>query len=326
MLLMMELLDHKARERAGGMPLMPGVPVPAILQCEVAIEAMRSHTTRPAVLTAVFEYWIAKREHWQKPILRRLQPPPPVNDTNPFNVFRPREKVHRPHTRRRRENDAQSFEKLRQVHRNLEQAKALVSTVQKREEKKRELVECETHLQRLHMNYKQMAEEDGIPLMNSAGLSPLLYKFPVSKWEEIPAPLNRPSYLSDQPTGQMILTSSFQFYSSMADGGTIVDRMDQLRRKRKRRRLPPPRGRLSKRIAAIESLEPVMLFAKPVDPAKLAAVGIVPPLVDIPVSNCATRVPYQFHGRFGRGGRIVLDRWNPLMQTPLSSTPAFPLQ
>ncbi|KAJ7217508.1 hypothetical protein O6H91_Y470600 [Diphasiastrum complanatum] len=176
------------------------------------------------------------------------------------------------------------------------------------------------------MNYKQMAEEDGIPLMNSAGLSPLLYKFPVSKWEEIPAPLNRPSYLSDQPTGQMILTSSFQFYSSMADGGTIVDRMDQLRRKRKRRRLPPPRGRLSKRIAAIESLEPVMLFAKPVDPAKLAAVGIVPPLVDIPVSNCATRVPYQFHGRFGRGGRIVLDRWNPLMQTPLSSTPAFPLQ
>ena len=29
-----------------------------------------------------------------------LQPPPPVNDTNPFNVFRPREKIHRPHTRR----------------------------------------------------------------------------------------------------------------------------------------------------------------------------------------------------------------------------------
>lgn len=76
------------------------------------------------------------------------QPPPPVNDTNPYNVFRPREKVHRLHTRRvgcllyafvifflfksnwrkkktdkavlllqmqRRENNVQSFEKLRQV-------------------------------------------------------------------------------------------------------------------------------------------------------------------------------------------------------------------
>jgi len=29
-----------------------------------------------------------------------LQPPPPVNDTNPYNVFRPREKAHRLHTRR----------------------------------------------------------------------------------------------------------------------------------------------------------------------------------------------------------------------------------
>ena len=28
------------------------------------------------------------------------QPPPPVNDTNPYNVFRPREKAHRLHTRR----------------------------------------------------------------------------------------------------------------------------------------------------------------------------------------------------------------------------------
>ncbi len=29
-----------------------------------------------------------------------LQPAPAVNDPSPFNVFRPREKIHRPHTRR----------------------------------------------------------------------------------------------------------------------------------------------------------------------------------------------------------------------------------
>ncbi|KAJ7538338.1 hypothetical protein O6H91_11G044100 [Diphasiastrum complanatum] len=317
MLFMIEILDHKARERAGGMPLTSGVPVPVVLQCESAIEALRSQPIRPAILTAVFEYWKAKRERWQKSILRRLQPSPPVNDTNPFNVFRPREKVHRPHTRRmqRRENDVQSFEKLRQVRRNLEQAKSLVLAVRKREEKKREVIECEMHLQRLHMNYK-MAEEDGMTFTNTTGLSPLPQKFPISKWDEIPTSLSRPGYPSDQSNGHMNLPSSFQFFSSVADGGTTIDRMDQqLRRKRKRRRLPPPRGRPSKRIAAIESLEPVMLFVKPLDSGKLADFGIVPPL--------ETTAPYQFHGRFGRGGRIVFDRWNPLTRTPIGAASPF---
>jgi hypothetical protein len=59
------------------------------------------------------------------------QPPPPVNDTNPYNVFRPREKVHRLHTRRmqRRENNVQSFEKLRQVRRNLGQAQSILEAL-----------------------------------------------------------------------------------------------------------------------------------------------------------------------------------------------------
>nr|GEW89628.1 ribonuclease H-like domain-containing protein [Tanacetum cinerariifolium] len=58
-------------------------------------------------------------------------PPPPATDTNPYNVFRPREKTHRLHTRRieRRENNVQSFEKLHQVRRNLEQAKNLLEAV-----------------------------------------------------------------------------------------------------------------------------------------------------------------------------------------------------
>uniref|UniRef100_A0A453KJW2 Uncharacterized protein n=1 Tax=Aegilops tauschii subsp. strangulata TaxID=200361 RepID=A0A453KJW2_AEGTS len=99
-----------------------------------------------------------RRERWQKPILRRLQPPPPVNDTNPYNVFRPREKAHRLHTRRmqRRENNIQSFEKLRLVRRNLDQAKALMGALIKREETKREVMECEVNLQRVQMQYKSM--------------------------------------------------------------------------------------------------------------------------------------------------------------------------
>ena len=44
---------------------------------------------------AVYEYWLEKRKRLGKPALRRLQPPPAVTDPNPFNVFRPREKLHR---------------------------------------------------------------------------------------------------------------------------------------------------------------------------------------------------------------------------------------
>ena len=47
---------------------------------------------RPA---AVYAFWLEKRKRSGKPALRRLQPPTAVTDPNPFNVFRPREKLHR---------------------------------------------------------------------------------------------------------------------------------------------------------------------------------------------------------------------------------------
>ncbi|EMS48205.1 hypothetical protein TRIUR3_22644 [Triticum urartu] len=168
LLFKLEILDHKARERAGAItPTFIG-PVPVLLQLDVAMEALQYLSVRYAVFQAVYNYWRAKRERWQKPILRRLQPPPPVNDTNPYNVFRPREKAHRLHTRRmqRRENNIQSFEKLRLVRRNLDQAKALMGALIKREETKREVMECEVNLQRVQMQYKHEAQlvDDGTTL------------------------------------------------------------------------------------------------------------------------------------------------------------------
>ncbi|KAL0295817.1 UNVERIFIED_CONTAM: hypothetical protein Scaly_3086700 [Sesamum calycinum] len=65
--------------------------------------ALQALSIKYGVFQQIYNYWKGK-------------PPPPVNDTNPYNVFRPREKAHRLHTRRmqRRENNVQSFEKLRQ--------------------------------------------------------------------------------------------------------------------------------------------------------------------------------------------------------------------
>lgn len=62
--------------------------------------------------------------------------------------------------------------------------------------------------------------------------------------------------------------------------------------------------------------EPVLLFTRGVDPDKLAAAGIVQP-PDRSIENGSVAPPYRFHGRIGRGGRIIFDRWNPLLRAPL---------
>ncbi|KAK9293160.1 hypothetical protein L1049_021147 [Liquidambar formosana] len=309
LLFKLEVLDHKARERAGVITPTLGSPIPVLLQPDAAIEALQALSIRYGVFQSIYNYWKEKRERWQKPILRRLQPPPPVNDTNPYNVFRPREKAHRLHTRRmqRRENNVQSFEKLRQVRRNLDQAKTILEALIKREEKKRDVMESEVSLQRIQMKYKHETEllEDSLAL---PGFPPFPCKFGSSEEEFVdsddvansrlhtrPAALQNPLFMDSKP----VMISS---------GG--------MRRELRGRHVP--HGWLHK----MDPLEPVLLFTKPLDPEKLAAAGIVPPSPS-PIKNGASAPPYKFHGRIGRGGRLVFDRWNPLLHTPIDCGDSF---
>ncbi|KAF3540429.1 hypothetical protein F2Q69_00021070 [Brassica cretica] len=62
-----------------------------------------------------------------------------------------------------------------------------------------------------------------------------------------------------------------------------------------------------------------MLFTKPLVPEKLAAAGIVPPAPD----SSTGQPPSRFKGRIGRGGRIIFDRWNPLMQSHINCGDSF---
>lgn len=71
-----------------------------------------------------------------------------------------------------------------------------------------------------------------------------------------------------------------------------------------------------------DPFEPVLLFTKPLVPEKLAAAGIVPPS-DSSTKSGASAPTYKFRGRIGRGGRIVFDRWNPLMHTPIDCGTSF---
>ena len=60
-----------------------------------------------------------------------------------------------------------------------------------------------------------------------------------------------------------------------------------------------------------------MLFTRPLDPEKLAAAGIVPPSDDSSMKHGPSSPHFSLSGRIGRGGRIVFDRWNPLLLTPI---------
>nr|XP_043624734.1 uncharacterized protein LOC122596249 [Erigeron canadensis] len=294
----LEVLDHKAREKAGVINPTLGAPVPVLLTFDAAVEALQALSIKYGVFQSIYNYWREKRERWQKPVLRHLQPPPPVNDTNPYNVFRPREKAHRLHTRRmqRRENNVQSFEKLRQVRRNLEQAKLLLEAVIKREEKKREVIESEVTLQRIHTKYKNETEllEDNLAL---PGPPSFLSRLASSEDEFV----ELDDYHQNRLQNHALMDSRYL----MPSGGMM---------KRELRRPPGPYSWLQK----LDPLEPILLFTKPLDPAKLAAAGIVPPPATS-VQNGTSSRTYNPRGRIGRGGRIIFDRWNPLMHTPIDS-------
>ncbi|CDP17761.1 unnamed protein product [Coffea canephora] len=301
----LEVLDHKARERAGIITPTLGPPVPVLLTLDAAVEALQSLSIKYGVFQSIYNYWKEKRERWQKPVLRRLQPPPPVNDTNPYNVFRPREKAHRLHTRRmqRRENNVQSFEKLRQVRRNLEQAKTILDALVRREEKKRDVMESEVSLQRIQMKYKNETEllEDSLAL-------PGLPSFPskvVSSEEEF---VDSDDVANSRPHLRPVAAQNPPFM----DSKLVMASAASTRRDVKRQN-----GWLNK----LDPDEPVMLFTKPLDPEKLAAAGIVPPQASlIPDGESTPSVNFpSFRGRIGRGGRIIFDRCNPHMLTPPDS-------
>ncbi|CAH8355265.1 unnamed protein product [Eruca vesicaria subsp. sativa] len=297
----LEVLDHKTRERAGVIAPTLGSPVPVLLQLDAAIEALQSLSINYGVFQAIFNYWKDKRKRWQKPVLRRLQPPPPVNDTNPYNVFRPREKAHRLHTRRmqRRENNVQSFEKLRQVRRNLEQAKTILEALIKREEKKRDVMDGEVSLQRMQLQYRHEPElleetlaQHGFPPATTS------YKYGSSDEEEL---MDSDDYTSTQVRTRPPVIPNSRFTNGSQPLG--------IKREVRRRHSSHHNW-----LHTLDPNEPVMLFTKPLVPEKLAAAGIVPPA---PGSSTG-QPPSRFKGRIGRGGRIIFDRWNPLMQSHIN--------
>ncbi|KAG5525635.1 hypothetical protein RHGRI_032070 [Rhododendron griersonianum] len=346
----LEILDHKARERAGIITPTLGSPVPVLLQFDAAAEALLPLSIEYGISQCIYDYWKEKRERWQKPILRRLQ----VSllglcfNCNMMGYFASNMHIcfhsllHHlmipTHTtcldQGRRPTDFTQEEckggkttcsRLKsfassdihgigshiyttilasnKVRRNLDQAKTLLEALIKREEKKREVTESEVSLQRIQMKYKHETEllEDSLGL---PGFPSFPGKFGSSEEEFVDSDdvaYSRQNARQNTPFADTKLV--------MVSPGSI---------KREFRRRNAPNGWLQK----LDPLEPVLLFTKPLVPEKLAAVGIVPPSSS-PMTNIASVRSQSFHGRIGRGGRIVFDRWNPLMHTTIDCGDTF---
>ena len=81
---------------------------------------------------------------------------------------RPREKVNRPQTRRRRDNTEECLEKLRTIKENLANAKGIVDEIVRRERRKRDLFVSGECMVLRGGSHEGLAQSPGLPGSSSA--------------------------------------------------------------------------------------------------------------------------------------------------------------
>ena len=125
------------------------------LQKQDALQMLEEYCpARASIRESVYEYWKRKRASLGRPLLRKLQAPTPLNNTDPHRVFRSRDRPNRPQTRRRRENNPDSLDKLSMIADNIKMAMQLFELIVRRERKKRDKVFVTIEGQQLQLRRK----------------------------------------------------------------------------------------------------------------------------------------------------------------------------
>jgi len=305
----------------------------AVLSREAAYEAMRGVSQRPAAIAgapacclgaacgvgrsplciaAVYAYWLAKRKRLGKPVLRRLQPPPAVTDPNPFAVFRPREKVHRPQTRRRRENDSAAFTRMRNLRGNLDTSRAILEWLQRRERRKRDILACEMESQLLQLRLRHDSRLPPVRAAPPASARAALTRAP----QPASAPAAEPEHARVKlQLGELALGEQ---QGPPGGNGAVAARaaMQQLneaaqKREKKRRR----DGRERRHGGPAD-----FTFVPPPEQPELEMPCLgAPDFQAMGIHFPAAVHSLRGRARFGRGGRIVFDRVDPLTHEPIGS-------
>ena len=271
-----------------------------------ALELLQEISGKQAILTAVYEYWTDRRQRLKKPLLRRLQPPPAPNDSNPFNVFRPREKISSPQTRRRRENDVTSYDKLRQLRKSLDISIGVLELVVKREKRKSELLTVEQELQKLQIKLRHEPKAS-LEAIEQKVMEADKKRFK-TETPEIP------------PNKNIVLAGGAVELIKKPDGQYVVlgDDMGDLAGRKRRRELGlaalggyAPRPRVQIPVLPYQPPPEIpdieMLFTK--SPSMTAVRTFLLPL-GVNLKQCRPR--------YGRSGRIIFDRKDPITREAFS--------
>jgi enhancer of polycomb-like protein len=162
--------------------------IPQLYQIFPSKPRKGASVTVKQVIQEVYDYWVQKRSKLKRPLLRRFWPVTSSDDTNPHMVFRPREKE-KYKLRKKRQNDAASYRKMKQLRDDLDNLRAVLDLVRRREEIHR------VHV-KLQIDHFQQRLYDIVDTSGVARQSHLISK------EEVKQVLDVPSYFDVQLGGQ----------------------------------------------------------------------------------------------------------------------------
>jgi enhancer of polycomb-like protein len=258
------------------------------LQRDDALQML--HETCPArdtLRAAVYDYWLDKRRRLGRPLLRRLQAPTPLNNNDPYRVFRPREKVNRPQTRRRRENNQDSLEKLVMIRQNVGTALQLFELLVRRERKKRDMTYVVTDWQQLQLKqrHEPRAAQEAVEAEYQAAVKNKNPKRPVG-FEKLPE-------------------------AAPAASNALLDFRNKKNKKRKKLGLEAVLNAVAQMPPPPLPPQPAALFASAPEPAALEA-------VELPKAPSGA----MWRARLGRGGRLIFDRCRAITMEPLDEDDA----
>jgi enhancer of polycomb-like protein len=229
--------------------------------------------SRDTIRESVYEYWKKKRASLGRPLLRRLQAPTPLNNTDPYKVFRSRDRPNRPQTRRRRENNPDSLDKLTMIADNIKIAMQLFEMIVRRERKKRDLVYVTVEEQQLLQKQKHEVKS-----MQDALES---------------------EYLTSARSKSVKRPLGFEDLPEASPGTT--NKLLEFKTKK---------GKKKKKLGEEPILNAVSMLAPPPLPVQDR---LMPSWISSDHLSCALKDTVKGFGylRIGRGGRIIVDRCNP---------------
>ena len=222
--------------------------------------------------------------------------------------------VHRPHTRRKRENDLASYQRLFQVRANLEKARQLLAMVQKRERRKKELLDASQEAIDMRVRHKfdprareeddaRLAAEDAERERREAKRRKEEKARARAEAAHMAALALREGELGIQNGSAMDVDLQDIGVGLTADGKRPIKKGKKGTSGKRKSKGLPSQQQMAKLTAA---LEPCMLFAQPLDPkSHIASTGVASSLYNaFPPAYTNSRC----RARVGRGGRIVFDR------------------